>query len=296
MQKELEQLADKLKWLVAMLWNSGELSSDTPDGLLKAVFYYNGLNFVLRGGQEHRDLKVSQFNFRDVPDPDNPGQRITCCEYSEHGSKNRPGGRHQLNLQNKTVVQYARPELGDRCHVYLLELYISKLPVSALQKDTFYMKPRPCIPDSAGDPWYTESPIGHNTLARFLKKIFEGAKIDTTNKSNHSLRATAISRMYQNSIPEKLIMERSGHLSREGLASYERTTPAQQKAVCKTLSTAAETKPLPMDKIKTEDSVSECTTPKTSPLKQEDNNPLDMMKKMQFSHLSGCTFNINFKY
>lgn len=78
-----------------ILWSSGELSTDSPDGLLKAVFYYNGLNFVLRGGQEHRNLKVSQFNIRNVPDPDNPGERITCCEYSEHGSKNHPGGRHQ---------------------------------------------------------------------------------------------------------------------------------------------------------------------------------------------------------
>ena len=108
------------------LWASGVLSSDSPGGLLRAVFYYNGLNFVLRGGQEHRNLKISQLNLRTLPDPENPGDQIDCVEYSEH--KNRPGGRHQLNLHNKTVVQYARPELGERCHVYLLQLYLSKLP------------------------------------------------------------------------------------------------------------------------------------------------------------------------
>lgn len=59
---------------------------------------------MLHGGQEHHDLKVSQFNFRDVPDPDNPGSLITCCEYSEHSSKNCPDGYHQLTLQNKTVL------------------------------------------------------------------------------------------------------------------------------------------------------------------------------------------------
>ena len=32
------------------LWETGVLCSDTPGGLLRA---YNGLNFILRGGQEH---------------------------------------------------------------------------------------------------------------------------------------------------------------------------------------------------------------------------------------------------
>ena len=95
------------------LWTSGVLSGDSPGGLLCAVFYYNGLNFVLRGGQEHRNLKIPQLNLRTVPDPENTGDQIDCVEYSEHGSKNHPGGRHQLNLHNKTVVQYARPELGE---------------------------------------------------------------------------------------------------------------------------------------------------------------------------------------
>ena len=226
------------------LWASGVLSSDSPGGLLRAVFYYNGLNFVLRGGQEHRNLKISQLNLRTVPDPENPGDQIDCVEYSEHGSKNRPGGRHQLNLHNKTVVQYARPELGERCHVYLLQLYLSKLPESAFQRDIFYMKARTCIPDSPSDPWFTDIPVGHNTLDKFLKQILTEASVDTMNKSNHSLRATAISRMYQKNVHEKLIMERSGHISREGVTSYERTTPAQQKAVCKMLSNVPE-KPSP---------------------------------------------------
>ncbi len=226
------------------LWESGVLSCDSPASLVHAVFYYNGLNFVLRGGQEHRDLKISQFTFCNVPDPDNPGQSINCVQYSEHGSKNRPGGRHQLNLENKTVVQYARPEVGERCHVYLLQLYLSKLPEATFQRDVFYMKPRSRIPDSACDPWYTEIPIGHNTLNKYLKQILAEANIDTSNRSNHSLRATAISRMYQRNVPEKLIMERSGHLSREGLTPYERTTAAQQKAVCRTLSSVA-AKPFP---------------------------------------------------
>ena len=133
------------------------------------LFYLNGINFVLRGGGEHRSLKISQFTFHNVPDPDNTQKIIRCVEYAEHGSKNRPGGSHQINQENKIVTQFAREDLGDRCHIFLLELYLSKLPVSALQNDVFYMKPRVRIPDSPSDPWYTDVPMGHNTL----RKVFE---------------------------------------------------------------------------------------------------------------------------
>ncbi len=39
-------------------------------------------------------------------------------------------------------------------------------------------------------------------------------------------------------------MEPSGHLLREGLMSYERTTPAQQKAVCSTLCSTLSSVPM----------------------------------------------------
>ena len=42
------------------LWTSGVLSLSTPIGLLRAVFFYNGKNSCLRGGQEQRNLKLSQ--------------------------------------------------------------------------------------------------------------------------------------------------------------------------------------------------------------------------------------------
>ena len=87
------------------------------------MFYLNGINFVLRGGDEHRKLKLSQFTFRDTHDPDNPGELIRCVEYTEHGSKNRHGGRLQLNQDNKVVMQFARPETGV---MYFYLSYISR--------------------------------------------------------------------------------------------------------------------------------------------------------------------------
>ena len=75
-------------------------------------FFLNGLNFVLRGGEEHRQLKISQLLFADdVVDPSNPKTKTYCVKYVEHRSKNRPCRRDQLNLENKVVVQYAQAQL-----------------------------------------------------------------------------------------------------------------------------------------------------------------------------------------
>ncbi len=55
------------------LWETETLGVDSPLALQFAGFFYNGLNFVLRGGQEHRELKIPQLNFKTIPDPKYPG-------------------------------------------------------------------------------------------------------------------------------------------------------------------------------------------------------------------------------
>ena len=46
---------------------------------------------------------------------------------------------------------------------------------------------------------------------------------------NHSLRATAATRLYQSGIDEQLVMERTGHRSLEGVRSYKRTSDTQRE-------------------------------------------------------------------
>ena len=68
-----------------ILWQKGVLNITTPIGLQRAVFFNVGKVCCLRGGEEQRNLKLSQF---------------TCCsdpeEHTDHGSKNRNGGFYQL--------------------------------------------------------------------------------------------------------------------------------------------------------------------------------------------------------
>ena len=50
-------------------------------------------------------------------------------------------------------------------------------------------------------------------------------------KTNHSLRATATSRLYQAGVDEQLVMEVTGHRSLEGVRSYKRTSDTQREAL-----------------------------------------------------------------
>ena len=49
-------------------------------------FYYNGLNLILCGGDEHRALKISQFEIQTVQDPNDPSLMTNCLVYTVHGS------------------------------------------------------------------------------------------------------------------------------------------------------------------------------------------------------------------
>ena len=98
----------------------------------------------------------------------------------------------------------------------------------------FYLKPKKNW--SPGDNiWFEKTPIGHNLLnTRFKKMCGEAGLVG--NFTNHSSRATAITRMYDAGLPEKSIMQRSGHRSVEGVRAYQREDPNNKLAVSNVLS------------------------------------------------------------
>ena len=202
-----------------------------PKGFAERSFFLNGKKFCLRGGEEHRSLKLSEVK--------RYTQLADHYVYTESSSKSRSGGLQQMGIKNKVVPVYSIPEAGNRCHVMILDTYFSKLPSSAFVNDNFYLQPLPSIPKDDKKPWFGVVPVCRNTLGSMVKDICKEGNI-AGNKTNHSLRATGTSSMFEAGVPEKIIQERTGHLSLTGLRQYERTTVEQQRAVCKVL--AADTK------------------------------------------------------
>ncbi len=95
------------------LWKDGIMGTHSPQSLLNAIFFYNGKRCCLRGGEEHRNLKLSQFWKIEN------GYII----YTENTSKNHSGSFKQLHLENKTVTIMRNETGGKRCHAYLLDKY-----------------------------------------------------------------------------------------------------------------------------------------------------------------------------
>ncbi len=189
------------------LWDSGVLGVTTPKRLQRAVFFYIGKRFCIRGGEEQRYLGPSQFVRSTAPN---------CYTYVEHGSKNRSGGLAQLQIENKRVPCYAVPEMNQICLVFLLDKYLEKLPLFAFKNDVLYCRPKLFKPADDHVPWYENSPVGKNKLGCMVKEMCKEAKISP--KTNHSLRATGATSMFQ---PVKMFQNTTGHRSLESLRRYE---------------------------------------------------------------------------
>ena len=73
--------------------------------------------------------------------------------------------------------------------------------------------------------WYCDSPIGVHVLQQTVGKLcaMAGFKGYFT---NHSLRATAATRLYSAGVDEQLITEKTGHRS-SAVRSYKRTSDQQ---------------------------------------------------------------------
>ncbi len=207
------------------LWMSGTLNVTTPKGLLRAVFFICGKCFCLRGGEEHRNLSV--YHFKRLSKPDR------YC-YTEHSSKNRPGGIEELQSDHKAVTIFANPAVGDRCPVLILDKYIAKLPANAFEK-AFYCKPLASTPTDESKPWFTAVPVGKNLLSKMVAEMCAEAGV-VGKKTNHSLRVAGATTLFDAGVPERIIQQRTGHKSVGGLRTYERVTEDQQKMVSKILS------------------------------------------------------------
>ena len=204
------------------LWQKGLLGDATPQSLLDTVVFYNGLYFALRSGKEHRQLRNTPCQIELV---ERPGER-PYLRYIEDLSKNHPGGLKGRKVAPKVVIHHANLDNPKRCFVRLFQHYRELCPEDA-PPHAFYLQPSRTPTSTC---WYSKCPLGHTTLGKTVTRLCKSAGIEGY-KTNHSLRATATSRLYQSGVDEQLVMERTGHRSLEGVRSYKRTSDEQREAL-----------------------------------------------------------------
>ena len=244
----------------AKLWETGVLADTSPKSLQRAVFYYIGKRFCIRGGEEQRKLGPSQFLRTENPD---------CYTYVEHGSKNRNGGIGQVRQENKCVHCYSVPDKAPQCLVFLLDLYFSKLPKYAFEKDILYCRPKTKTPLEG--PWYDFSPVGRNKLGTMVKDMCQDAGIAP--RTNHSLRATGATALFQANVPERIIQKTTGHRSLDSLRTYERISSGQEEAVSRVImATEATSYKDELNKVENQQVAVRATNTENKQVKATENN------------------------
>ena len=115
-----------------------------------------------------------------------------------------------MHVDNKTVSIYKNDLVGNRCLVLLLDLYLRELPQSAKDNDVFYC--RSLVKYTEDGVWYSQQPRGVNYLNEMVKRMCCEANLEGR-YTNHSLRASGATELFQSEVLEKVIQEITGHRS-----------------------------------------------------------------------------------
>ncbi len=198
------------------MWQSNVLGEDEPAKLRDTVMFLIGLTCALRGGQEHQDLRCpghdSQFS---VEEDSVTGGKVLVYKADEK-SKTNQGGLSGWRQKAKVVRVPSNPNF-DRDLVCLFQKYCCLLPhqtkCSALYR--YPLSPKNATPST----WYTEKPLGVNALKKIVSNLTGKAGL-VGKYSNHSLRVSAATQMYEQGIDEQTIKEITGHKS-DSVRSYK---------------------------------------------------------------------------
>ena len=220
--------------------------------------YLLGINLALRGVEKHYLLR------REMPDRDSQlsfrrdSNGVRCLVYSEDMcTKNNDGGLAHMRHERKIVWIYPSANI-DRCPVRLVDKYISLCP-PYFKKANFYLQSKQKVNPIQ---WYTTKVVGSNTLTKVVKQLLSDAKIDGY-FTNHSLRRSAPTRLFQVGVEHKLVKELTGHRS-DAVDQYQLTSEAQRQNISELLAMKPSVKEAtPNVTVAKKDEVNQCEKDET---------------------------------
>ncbi|KAL5016718.1 hypothetical protein ScPMuIL_006307 [Solemya velum] len=128
---------------------------DTPQLLLDTLVYLLGLNFALRAGNDHKNLRWTNPQLSLVSSK--TGEE--SLRYTEDISKTNQGGLKSRKIKRKVVFAFPNTTEPRRCLIRCYKLDVQHCPQR--KPDAFYLRP---LTKPKGDVWFTSTPVGINTL------------------------------------------------------------------------------------------------------------------------------------
>lgn len=203
------------------IYTSRLLSPTYPQGLFNKVPYDIRYYFCRRGAENMHTMTKKTFVVKTDP---NTGRKYVYKQTDELTKNHGPN-------DDERVSGYMPEMVGDeRCPVASFGKYVSTLDPDfdrlwCYCKDSF-------DPDDAC--WYTKRPVGVNALNTFLPLLSSKCELSQI-YTNHSLRATGATVLYQNDHSASEIMAVTGHKSVSALAVYQHTSSNQKMVMGTTL-------------------------------------------------------------
>ena len=213
-----------------LLWEMGILGEQQPNQLRNTVLFLLGISFALHGGDEHRRLQCPGFEPQITVMKDEKGVKFLCFQ-EDLKTKTNQGGLSGKNFKARSLKVYGNQSNLDRDVVRLFEKYVGLLPQNpkcgAFYKyGLAYSSMRPCC-------WYSDKPVRVNSLKKVVSDMMKQAGIDGK-FTNHSLRATTATHMFEKGVDEQLIKCVTGHKS-DAVRLYKRPSDKLLKSACETV-------------------------------------------------------------
>ena len=195
---------------------------NNPVGLQRKVFFELLLYFCRRGGENLRQLLVTDFAIYKPPDGEEYVEKIT-----DEMSKNH---RETDNNHAGSIMMSTNTET---CPVKSFKKYIANLNPKL---NVFFQRPRKITPQEG--PWYDNMVVGEKTLGKMMRNISLAAGLPVT-YTNHSIRATTVTILDSVGTEARHIMSVSGHRSEASIRSYSRTSIDLKRKMSSTISKAS---------------------------------------------------------
>ena len=196
---------------------AAEATSLTPRRLTQAVWFILAFNLGCRGREIYRQLKKESFRFA----VDDAGIEYVTIDQTVIEKNHQGGPSREDQVTGDTRIYDC--QLGPHTIIGLLRLYLSKL-----HPDCIWLFQQ-CRSQAADEgPWYKNEPLGVNSLGSMMKTIGEAAGL-SRQYTNHCVRATTITVLFNAGVEVQNIQSRTGHRSLQGLQPYIGNPTAQKK-------------------------------------------------------------------
>ena len=210
------------------MWKARVLGEDTPDKLVETVLFLIGVNFALRGGEEHKRPRRPGCNLQIVNHVDEDGYE--CLKFTDDPySKTNQGGLSKP-LPDPKVVYCYRNKDESRCLYRLYNKYTSLLP-KTLKATCLYLRSKHWV---LPNQLYIDSNLGINSIYPIFNRLAEVAGLPKGHYKNHSGRASSCTCVFRDTLDKQVICHVSGHRS-NAVRIYKHLTDDVRRAASESI-------------------------------------------------------------